>query len=140
MRAAVLLPLAGKGAVLRYASASVIVLPWAAFDGAGPRECARAEYCDIRINLLSVSREHAEIVVDDENKVCDCSIRMRPSTSSPACCKCGPRPGVRLCLAGCRASSVSCARCLVGHGPAVPNECVGPRVARAHAHGVCAPF
>ena len=29
----------------------------------------RAEYCDIRINLLSVSREHAELVVDDKDQV-----------------------------------------------------------------------
>jgi hypothetical protein len=98
MRAAVLLPLAGKGAVLRYASASVIVLPWAAFDGAGPRECARAEYCDIRINLLSVSREHAEIVVDDENKVCDCSRRMRPSTHRPPAANAGPGPAFGFAL------------------------------------------
>ena len=30
----------------------------------------RADYCDIRINLLTVSREHAEIVVDEKNQVC----------------------------------------------------------------------
>ena len=29
----------------------------------------RADYCDIRINLLNVSREHAEIVVDDTGEV-----------------------------------------------------------------------
>ena len=29
----------------------------------------RAEYCDIRINLLSVSREHAELVVDEKDQV-----------------------------------------------------------------------
>jgi pSer/pThr/pTyr-binding forkhead associated (FHA) protein len=29
----------------------------------------RADYCDIRINLLNVSREHAEIVVDDQGQV-----------------------------------------------------------------------
>ncbi len=29
----------------------------------------RQEHCDIRINLLNVSREHAEIVVDEEDKV-----------------------------------------------------------------------
>jgi pSer/pThr/pTyr-binding forkhead associated (FHA) protein len=29
----------------------------------------RAEYCDIRINLLTVSREHAEIVVDEKDQV-----------------------------------------------------------------------
>ena len=52
------------------------------------RECSRAEYCDIRINLLSVSREHAEIVVDDENKVCDSDRRMRPSTALPDCRSC----------------------------------------------------
>ena len=52
------------------------------------REFSRAEYCDIRINLLSVSREHAEIVVDDENKVCDSDRRMRPSTALPDCRSC----------------------------------------------------
>jgi pSer/pThr/pTyr-binding forkhead associated (FHA) protein len=29
----------------------------------------RQEHCDIRINLLNVSREHAEIVVDEEDQV-----------------------------------------------------------------------
>ena len=29
----------------------------------------RADYCDIRINLLKVSREHAEIVVDEKDQV-----------------------------------------------------------------------
>ena len=29
-----------------------------------------AANCDIRINLLSVSREQAEILVDDEGSVC----------------------------------------------------------------------
>jgi pSer/pThr/pTyr-binding forkhead associated (FHA) protein len=29
----------------------------------------RQEHCDIRINLLNVSREHAEIIVDDKDKV-----------------------------------------------------------------------
>ena len=29
----------------------------------------RQEHCDIRINLLNVSREHAEIVVDETNEV-----------------------------------------------------------------------
>ena len=29
----------------------------------------RADYCDIRVNLINVSREHAEIVVDEKNQV-----------------------------------------------------------------------
>jgi len=29
----------------------------------------RADYCDIRINLLNVSREHAEITVDEKQQV-----------------------------------------------------------------------
>ena len=34
-----------------------------------PDDVCRADYCDIRINLLKVSREHAEIVVDEKDQV-----------------------------------------------------------------------
>jgi hypothetical protein len=30
----------------------------------------RQEHCDIRINLMQVSREHAEIVIEEDDKVC----------------------------------------------------------------------
>ena len=66
-RAAVLLPPAGQSAVLPQA---VLFCRRRRVTGRVPPACARADYCDIRINLLTVSREHAEIVVDEDNQVC----------------------------------------------------------------------
>ncbi len=66
-RAAVLLPPAGQDAVLPWA---VLCCRGRRVTGRVPSAYARADYCDIRINLLTVSREHAEIVVDEDNQVC----------------------------------------------------------------------
>ena len=66
-RAAVLLPPAGQDHVLQWA---VLCCRGRRVTGRVPSACARADYCDIRINLLTVSREHAEIVVDEDNQVC----------------------------------------------------------------------
>jgi hypothetical protein len=60
-----------RGADLRYS---------ALCGGCGPRPSlmlcgGRADYCDIRINLLTVSREHAEIVVDEKNQVCHLRVK-----------------------------------------------------------------
>jgi len=63
----VLLPPAGQSAVLPQA---VLFCRGRRVTGRVPSACARADYCDIRINLLTVSREHAEIVVDEDNQVC----------------------------------------------------------------------
>ena len=54
-----------------------------AWSGHGIRPCCdlcnpvldhRADYCHIRINLLNVSREHAEIVVDEKDQVCSARV------------------------------------------------------------------
>ena len=41
----------------------------------------RADYCDVRINLLNVSREHAEIVVDEKKQVWVRSLSMTADTT-----------------------------------------------------------